>query len=103
MAALLLEPELVNYVDVVVDSKQVEMAIEHILVKPTSSLVGLTMREARLRDKTGVLILGIQHPGVGLRFNPTGSEVFAAGDVLLTMGSHEALEAMVAVARGERI
>ncbi len=100
MASLLLTPDLLNYVDVILDKKQMEMAIEHILVRPESFLVGKTMREVRLRDRTGALIVGINRPMEGLRFNPTGAEVFEAGDVLLAMGSHESLDALVKVSRG---
>jgi voltage-gated potassium channel len=101
MAALLLDPELMNYVDVVLDHKAMEMAIEHILVNPSSQLVGLSMREARLRDTTGALIVGIHRAEHGLLFNPRGTELFQAGDVLLAMGDHETLNALVKVARGE--
>jgi voltage-gated potassium channel len=100
MASLLLTPDLLNYVDVILDKKQMEMAIEHILVRPESPLVGKTMREVRVRDKTGALIVGINRAMEGLRFNPTGSEIFEAGDVLLAMGSHAALDALVKVSRG---
>ncbi|MBK8792085.1 MAG: potassium channel protein [Holophaga sp.] len=101
MAALLLDPDLMNYVDVVLDHKQMEMAIEHILVSPGSQLVGLSMREARLRDTTGALIVGIHRADLGLIFNPTGNEKFQGGDVLLAMGNHSTLDTLVKVARGE--
>jgi voltage-gated potassium channel len=100
MANLLLNPELMNYVDVVVDHKQMEMAMEHVLVAPASSLVGRTMREARIRTKTGALIVGIHRPGEGLHFNPTGAETFQAGDVLLVMGDHKCLDSVVTLAKG---
>lgn len=100
MASLLLNPELMNYVDVVLH-KEMEMAIEHILVRPASALVGQTMRKARLRDTTGALIVAINRPMEGLKFNPTGAELFQQGDVLLAMGSHEALNALVVLAKGE--
>jgi len=100
MASLLMTPDLLNYVDVILDKKQLEMAIEHILVRPGSTLVGRTMREIRVRDRTGALIVGINRGMDGLHFNPTGAEVFEAGDVLVAMGSHEALDALVKIARG---
>ncbi len=101
MAALLLDPELVNYVDVVLDHNHTEMAIEHVLVNPLSQLVGLSMREARLRDTTGALVVGIHRAEGGLIFNPRGTETFQVGDVLLAMGNHETLTSLVKVARGE--
>lgn len=101
MASLLLTPDLMNYVDVVLDQKPMEMALEHILVNPQSSMVGRSMREVRLRDRTGALIVGIHRGGEGLRFNPKGDERFEAGDVLLGMGDHQCLDALVRLARGE--
>lgn len=101
MAALLLDPQLMNYVDVVLDHTPMEMAIEHILVTSASPLVGLTMREARLRDATGALIVGILRTGKGLIFNPKGAETFQSGDVLVAMGNHDTLNGLVKVARGE--
>jgi len=101
MASLLLTPDLLNYVDVILDNRPLEMAIEHILVRPHSVLVGKSMREVRLRDKTGALIIGINRAMEGLRFNPTGSEIFEDGDVLLAMGSHANLDALLKVARGD--
>ena len=92
MAQLLLTPDLLNYVDLVVDKKPVEMAIEHILVHPSSRLVGATMRDIRLRDTTGALVAGIIRPGEGLRFNPRGSEMFEAGDVHAGDGDAPGLE-----------
>jgi len=100
MAFLLMTPDLMDYVDVVVGRNQVEMAIEHVLVRPGSPLVGLTMREARARDTTGALIVGIHRNGEGLHFNPTGSDRFEANDVLLALGPHEALNALVKLAKG---
>jgi voltage-gated potassium channel len=101
MAALLLDPALMDYVDVVLDHKPMEMAIEHIQVQAGSQLVGLSMREARLRDTTGALVVGIHRTEQGLLFNPRGNETFQTGDVLLAMGSHETLNGLVKVARGE--
>ena len=100
MAALLLNPDLMNYVDVVLDKQHVELALEHILIRPKSSLIGKTMRQARLRD-TGTLIVGINRKGEGLQFNPTGSDTFSSGDILLAMGSHPALNALSLLAKGD--
>ena len=100
MAQLLLTPDLLNYVDLVVDKKPVEMAIEHILVSPGSRLVGCSMREIRLRDTTGALVAGIIRPGEGMHFNPRGHETFEAGDVLLAMGTHGALHELETLAHG---
>ena len=100
MASLLVNPELMNYVDVLLDQKHLELAIEHIFVAAGSTLSGQSMREVRLRDNTGALIVGISHPGEELLFNPTGGEVFQEGDLILAMGNHPALHALGLLAKG---
>ena len=100
MAALLLKPETMNFFDVVLHNDQLELGMERIQVDPNSPLVGHTMRDSRLRDSTGALIVGINREGVGLHFNPKGDETFQAGDELLVMGPSPALEAMMKLAGG---
>jgi voltage-gated potassium channel len=101
MAGLLLKPEMMNFFDIVLQQEQLELGLERIAISKGSLLVGLTLREARLRHATGSLIVGLVHPGAGLSFNPSGDELFQVGDELLIMGPAEALADMTQLARGE--
>lgn len=101
MAALLLKPDMMNFFDVVLHQDQLELGMERIHVDPSSRLVGQTMREMRLRDSTGALIVGINRVGSGLRFNPRGEETFQSGDELLALGPSHALEALMKLASGQ--
>ena len=101
MAGLLLKPEMMNFFDVVLQQEQLELGLERITIAPTSPLVGQTLREARLRHATGALLVGLVHPGAGLRFNPSGDERFQAGDEILIMGPAEALEILTRLAEGK--
>jgi len=101
MANLFMTPDMINFVDVIIDSKeQLELGLEHVLVSPSSPLAGQSLRDTRIRDSTGALVVGINRAGEGLRFNPKGSETFQVGDVLLVLGPHTALDAFVTLARG---
>lgn len=101
MAALLLNPDMMNFFDVVLHQDQLELGMERIHIHPTSRLVGQTMREMRLRDSTGALVVGINRIGLGLRFNPKGEETFQAGDDILALGPSNALEALMKLASDE--
>lgn len=101
MANLLLTPDLMKYVDVLVDGRQMELALEHIKVHATSPLAGKSLRQVRVRETTGTLVVGINRTGEGLKFNPTGGETFQTGDVILAMGTHDGLNNLVRLARGE--
>lgn len=100
MVGLLLKPEMMNFFDVVLQQEQLELGLERIAIAQGSPLVGQTLREARLRHSTGSLLVGLVHPGAGLRFNPSGDERFEAGDELLVMGPTEALATLTRLARG---
>ena len=100
MAGLLLKPEMMNFFDIVLQQEQLELGLERIAIGPESALVGQTLREARLRHATGALLVGLVHPGAGLRFNPSGDERFQSGDELLVMGPSEALETLTRLAKG---
>ena len=101
MANLLLTPDLMKYVDVLVDGRQMELALEHIKVHAASPLVGKSLRQVGMRETTGTLVVGINRTGEGLKFNPTGGETFQTGDVILAMGTHDGLNNLVRLARGE--
>ena len=101
MAGLLLKPEMMNFFDIVLQQEQLELGLERIAIAQGSPLVGQTLREARLRHATGSLLVGLVHPGAGLRFNPSGDERFQAGDELLVMGPTEALTILTRLARAE--
>ena len=81
--------------------RQLELGLERITIAPASPLVGQTLREARLRHATGALLVGLVHPGAGLRFNPSGDERFQAGDEILIMGPADALETLTRLAEGK--
>jgi voltage-gated potassium channel len=100
MAGLLLKPEMMSFFDVVLQEEQLELGLERITIAPGSVLAGQSLREARLRHATGGLLVGLVHPGAGLRFNPGGDEEFQAGDELLVMGPSEALANLQKLAHG---
>lgn len=102
MASLLMNADLVQHVDVLLKSRHLELALEQILVPPASPLAGRTMREIRLRDATGAMVVGLQRPDGQLLFNPKGDDVFQAGDVILAMGAQANVDALAAMARGDR-
>ncbi|HJW33018.1 MAG TPA: potassium channel protein [Holophagaceae bacterium] len=101
MAALLMNPNLMDMFDVVLNQDQIELGLERIQIHPSSWMAGKVLREARMRDTTGCLIVGIRREGQGLHFNPQGSDTFEAGDEVLVMGPTAALKSFESQARGD--
>jgi voltage-gated potassium channel len=103
MAALLLNPDMMGMFDVVLKQEQFELGLERIRIDAKSWMAGKVLREARIRDTTGALVVGIQRGEKSLLFNPQGAETFQAGDEVLVMGPTHALQAFMAQAKGEAV
>ncbi len=88
MASLVLNPALQSFMDIVHQSSNVNLKIEEILVNVKSGLVGKSIKDAKIREKAGVLIVAIQS-GTNFNFNPDPSTVINAGDILVTIESDE--------------
>jgi K+/H+ antiporter YhaU regulatory subunit KhtT len=83
--------------------EQFELGLERIRIDAKSWMAGKVLREARIRDTTGALVVGIQRGEKSLLFNPQGAETFQAGDEVLVMGPTHALQAFMAQAKGEAV
>jgi voltage-gated potassium channel len=97
LAALVLRPSLVNFLDVMVEGGELDMRIEEVPLTAGSPLVGATLKEAGLGQHTGALIVGINAPDGRTRLNPSGTSTLSSvllneGDVLIALGSEQQLQ-----------
>jgi len=95
MATMALRPGVLDFLDVIVDSRHDELEVEEIEIPRTSFLVGKTIAGAISRDKTGVTILAINHKDNTTRINPLGEEVLHQGDKLIVMGNRSQLNSVL--------
>jgi voltage-gated potassium channel len=95
MAAFVVQPHVVDFVDVVMHDGTLEFRLEELTVPTSSCLAGTTLRSAHLRDRTGALVLAIRRPGGAFVTNPSPEDVIEAGDVLISVGTAEQLSALV--------
>lgn len=86
MATFALQPNVAEFLDVVMHDADVEWRLEEVSVDAGSELAGRTLADADLRQRCGVLVLAVRRPGVGLVTNPEESTVLDAGTVLIGMG-----------------
>jgi len=69
MAAFVTQPNVVDFVDVVMHDGTSNSARD-LMVSSDSHLVGSTLRSAHLRDRTGALVLAIRRPTAGSSRTP---------------------------------
>lgn len=87
MAAFVLQPNVAEFVDVVMHEGRLEFRLEEVAVPARSAIAGCTLREAHVRDRTGALVLALRHPDGSFTTNPDPDERIEAGDVLIAVGT----------------
>jgi voltage-gated potassium channel len=94
MAAFVVRPNVAEFLDVVMHEANLEFRLEELEVGPRSPIVGRTLRDAQLRDKTGALVLALRDPAGNFLSNPPPETTFGAGHVLIAIGTEPELVAL---------
>ncbi|HLA68029.1 MAG TPA: TrkA C-terminal domain-containing protein, partial [Acidimicrobiia bacterium] len=92
LAALAAEPELDDFVDVILHGRLVEFRIEEIAVPDGSPLAGKSLRESAIRDQSGALVLGVENPAGELNFNPDPDFRILAGAMVIALGDADQID-----------
>lgn len=103
MAAFALQPNVAEFLDVVMHEGGLEWRIEELPIEPSSPIVGESLESADIRRLTGALVLAIREPGGPLRTNPDRSARLAAGTVLVAMGMVDELDRLERLVDGRPI
>ncbi|MGA3148213.1 MAG: potassium channel protein [Acidimicrobiales bacterium] len=98
MASFVTQPHVVDFIDVVMHDGSLKFRLEELTLAADSSLVGKTLRSAHLRDRTGALVLAIRRPDGRFVTNPSPEDSMESGDVLISIGTAEQLEALAVFA-----
>jgi voltage-gated potassium channel len=100
MAQTALRPAVVDFVQLATRSGHLDLSMEQVQVRQGSTLIGQSIVDAGIRQKFGVIIVGIKRADGSMEFNPPPEAVIRAGDELVVLGRPEsvkALEEMIAV------
>lgn len=92
MAAVLLRPSVVSFLDIATRSSDIELRMEETSVGDDSSVVGQTLAEARIPQTTGLIVIAVRKkegPKGNFLFNPVAGTRLAAGDELIVLGRDE--------------
>jgi voltage-gated potassium channel len=96
MAAMVLRPKMLNFLDVIVQGGQLDMRIEEVRLESNSPLIDKTLKEAGIGQHTGAIIVGINAPDGRMRINPSTTSTLSSvtlsdGDVLIALGNEDQL------------
>lgn len=93
MAKLLLSPGIVNFLDVMVQSSELELRIEEITLEKHSSLLGKNLSQSNIKAATdGAMVIGIKKSDGRMVVNPSGNVLLEGGSVLYVLGNSAQIE-----------
>ncbi len=96
MAGMVLRPFVSDYLELVAQGDGGGLRLEEITLEAASALTGMSLREARLQDRTGALVLAVRGTGGDVVANPPSDTMLRVGDRLIVMGSSGQLESLAA-------
>lgn len=89
MANVVLKPQVAAFLDIATTAggEIPELRFEEIVVSPDCESCGKSIRELRIRDVTGAMVVAIRKRDGGFDVTPSPQAVFEAGDVVIGVGT----------------
>jgi voltage-gated potassium channel len=94
LAQTALRPAVVDFVQIATSSENIELNMEQVHIREGAVLAGRSIVEANLRQRFGVVVVGIQRSDGRMEFNPPPDAVMRAGDHLVVLGHLDQLRAL---------
>jgi voltage-gated potassium channel len=101
MAHAILRPTVVDFIELATRTEHLDLQIEEVQLTSRSKLVGAMLRDSRLRQDQGIVIVAIKKATGHMVYNPQSDTVFEAGDILIVLGNREQLDELERLAIGE--
>jgi voltage-gated potassium channel len=101
MAQTILRPNVTTFVELAM-KEDVDLSMEEITVDPTSSLVGMALKDSGIRQKLNTIIVSIKRGDGEMIFNPSPGTQIDAGDTLIALGMRQNLEVLEKMAKVEK-
>ena len=99
LAQTALRPAVVDFLHLATGAGSLELATEQVTIGGASPLAGKSIIDANIRQRYGLIVVGIQRSGGGMEFNPPGDAVMRAGDQLVVLGRTDGLRELEAAAQ----
>jgi voltage-gated potassium channel len=92
IAQTAIRPAVVDFFDLATSSENLDLGMEQVTISPRSALADHSILEANLRQRFGVIVVGIQREDGGMEFNPEPTTSIRSGDKLVVLGRPDSLK-----------
>jgi voltage-gated potassium channel len=87
LASELIRPDVVEFLDQMMNERDKNLRFEEVVVPPTSSCVGRSLRDVPLRRDARILVVAIRDKERRFHYSPGPDHVIEAGSVLVVLGA----------------
>jgi voltage-gated potassium channel len=95
MVSDMVRPAVVTFLDMMLRDRERALRFEEVEAGKGSPLIGKTIQEAKVEEKTGALLVAVRKAGTkDYEFNPPGDSKIQENDVLIFIGSPERLSVL---------
>ena len=94
-----LRPNVMDFIELATRSDYMELQIEEVTIERGSALAGRSLKDSRVRQDLGIIIVAIKKPDGRMVFNPPSEEPIEVGDLLITLGHRDQLDRLETLAR----
>jgi voltage-gated potassium channel len=91
IANLVLKPQVAAFLDVVSTAEGAELRFEEIEVPESCGAAGRTIRDLRVRDSTGAMVVAIRKEDGTFDATPSPDALFEPGDIVIGVGTADEL------------
>jgi voltage-gated potassium channel len=102
LAQTALRPAVVDFVELATSSDNLDLNLEQVHLGEQSPLIGMSLVDANLRQKYGVVVVGIRRANGKMDFNPPPETSMCPGDDLVVLGRAANLRELEASAQAGR-
>ncbi|MDW7667938.1 MAG: TrkA family potassium uptake protein [Bacillota bacterium] len=99
IAAMVIRPSVISFLDVMTKADNVLIDLEEVKIGPNSDLIGKNLKEAKVPERSGLIVMAIRHKENNkINFNPSSKEVLNEGDVMIVLGKPEQVDLLKEIA-----
>jgi voltage-gated potassium channel len=91
MANTILRPTVIDFIDLAVHNRNLELQMEELLVGRDSEIEDATLMESGIRKEYDLIVVAIKKKSGEMIFNPSSQAKIQEGDVLVAMGDRKNL------------
>ncbi len=99
MASFVVQPNVAEFVDVVMHERSMEFRMQEVEITPASPLAGMSLRELNLRERANVLVLAVRLADGTFVTNPDPASTLAPHQVVIAVGTASDLQRLEQLSR----